>query len=137
MKNKKTKKIVGNGINYFISTALTISGALKLIGFKPYKEMIMELNPNYFENIYLLGIIAIVIPISLLLMVVAIELYPTLLISTIDPKFNIHIYNAASSNKSLGIMLLFVVIGAPLIIGYTFFVYKTFWGKVELGETSY
>jgi len=60
MKNKKTKKIVGNGINYFISTALIISGALKLIGFKPYKAMIMELNPNYFENIYLLGIIAII-----------------------------------------------------------------------------
>ena len=60
MKNKKTKKIVGIGINYFISTTLIISGALKLIGFKPYKEMIMELSPNYFENIYLLGIIAIV-----------------------------------------------------------------------------
>ena len=77
------------------------------------------------------------ITISLLLMVVAIELYPTLLISTIDPKYNIDIYNAASSEKSLGIMLLFVAIGIPLILGYTFFVYKTFWGKVELDETSY
>lgn len=77
------------------------------------------------------------ITISLLLIVVAIELYPTLLISTIDPKYNIDIYNAASSEKSMGIMLMFVVIGAPLILGYTFFVYKTFWGKVELDETSY
>lgn len=77
------------------------------------------------------------ITISLLLIVVAIELYPTLLISTIDPKYNIDIYNAASSEKSLGIMLLFVAIGTPLILGYTFFVYKTFWGKVELDETSY
>lgn len=77
------------------------------------------------------------ITISLLLIVVAIELYPTLLISTIDPKYNIDIYNAASSEKSLGIMLLFVAIGTPLILGYTFFVYKTFWGKVHLDETSY
>ena len=77
------------------------------------------------------------ITISLLLIVVAIELYPTLLISTIDPKYNIDIYNAASSEKSLGIMLMFVLIGTPLILGYTFFVYKTFWGKVELDETSY
>jgi cytochrome d ubiquinol oxidase subunit II len=77
------------------------------------------------------------ITISLLLIVVAIELYPTLLLSTIDPKYNIDIYNAASSEKSLGIMLLFVVIGTPLILGYTFFVYKTFWGKVQLDETSY
>ena len=59
MKNNKIKKIVGNSINYFISIALIISGILKLIGFEPYKEMIMELSPHYFENIYLLGIIAI------------------------------------------------------------------------------
>jgi cytochrome d ubiquinol oxidase subunit II len=77
------------------------------------------------------------ITISLLLIVVAIELYPILLLSTIDPKYNIDIYNAASSEKSLGIMLMFVVIGTPLILGYTFFVYKTFWGKVQLDETSY
>jgi cytochrome d ubiquinol oxidase subunit II len=77
------------------------------------------------------------ITISLLLIVVAIELYPTLLISTIDPKYNIDIYNAASSEKSLGIMLIIVAIGTPLIIGYTLFVYKTFWGKVKLDETSY
>jgi len=77
------------------------------------------------------------ITISLLLIVVAIELYPTLLISTIDSKYNIDIYNAASSEKSLSIMLMFVAIGVPLILGYTFFVYRTFWGKVKLDETSY
>jgi cytochrome bd ubiquinol oxidase subunit II len=77
------------------------------------------------------------ITISLLLILVAIELYPTLLFSTVDSKYSIDIYNAASSDKSLGIMLLFVAIGVPLILGYTFFVYKTFWGTVKLDETSY
>ena len=86
---------------------------------------------------YLSAFIFSSITISLLLIIVAIELYPTLLISTIDPKFNIDIYNAASSDKSLGIMLLFVVIGAPLVAGYTIFVYKTFKGKVKLDEFSY
>ncbi len=47
------------------------------------------------------------------------------------------IYNSASSEKSLGIMLLFAVIGAPLVISYTVFVYRTFWGKVRMDETSY
>lgn len=75
--------------------------------------------------------------ISLLLVIVAIELYPILLISNVDPAFNITIYNAAASDKSLGIMLLFVVIGAPLVLGYTFFVYRTFRGKVKLDEMSY
>ena len=59
MKNNNTKKRIGNSINYFIAVALIISGALKLIGFEPYKEMIEELSSHYLENIYLLGIIAI------------------------------------------------------------------------------
>jgi cytochrome d ubiquinol oxidase subunit II len=75
--------------------------------------------------------------VSLLLILVAIELYPNLLLSTVDPKYNIDIYNAASSTKSLQIMLTIAAIGTPLVIGYTIFVYKTFSGKVKLDETSY
>jgi cytochrome bd ubiquinol oxidase subunit II len=74
---------------------------------------------------------------SLLLILIAIELYPTLMISTIDPKYNITIYNAASSVKSIKIMMLIVAIGAPLVGLYTVFVYRTFRGKVKLDDTSY
>lgn len=75
--------------------------------------------------------------ISLLLMLVAIELYPNLLLSTIDAKHTLTIYNAASSQHSLSIMLLIVAIGAPLVLAYTIFVYNTFKGKVKIDETSY
>lgn len=75
--------------------------------------------------------------IASLLVLVAIELYPNLLLSTVDPRFNLNIYNAASSTKSLKIMLIIASIGAPLIMTYTLFVYKTFKGKVKLDETSY
>jgi cytochrome d ubiquinol oxidase subunit II len=75
--------------------------------------------------------------IAFLFMILAIELYPTLLISTINPAYNITIYNAASSQKSLGIMLIIVAIGTPLVLGYTAFVYSTFKGKVKIDETSY
>jgi len=75
--------------------------------------------------------------ISFLLVLVAIELYPVLIFSTLDPAYNLTVYNTASSEKSLGIMLLMAAIGIPLVAGYTFFVYKTFYGKVELDETSY
>jgi len=77
------------------------------------------------------------ISIGILFMLVAIELYPVLILSTIDPVYNITVYNAASSEKSLGISLTFAAIGIPLVLSYTFFVYKTFWGKVKLDETSY
>jgi len=74
---------------------------------------------------------------SFLLITVALELYPQLLYANNNIENSITIYNAASSDKSLGIMLQFVAVGVPLIIGYTYFVYKAFWGKVELDETSY
>ena len=77
------------------------------------------------------------ITISLLLIIVAIELYPNLLYSTLDPAHTITVYNAASSEKSLGIMLTFAAIGTPLVIGYTAFVYFTFRGKVRIDDTSY
>lgn len=75
--------------------------------------------------------------ISLLLVIVAIELYPMLLFSTIDPKYSIDIYKAASSTKSMQTMLIIVAIGTPLVLAYTIFVYKTFRGKVKLDDTSY
>lgn len=67
----------------------------------------------------------------------AVELYPTLIISTIDPAYSLTIYNSAASDKSLGIMLTIAAIGVPLVAGYTYFVYRTFAGKVELDDTSY
>ncbi len=75
--------------------------------------------------------------VALLLVLVSIELYPVLVLSTIDPKYNLTIYNAASSEKSLKIMLTIAAIGAPLVVAYTGFVFWTFRGKVKLDETSY
>lgn len=74
---------------------------------------------------------------SFLLILVAIELFPVMVLSTVDPDYSITVYNAASSEKSLGIMLVLTAIGAPLVILYTVFVYRTFWGKVKMDETSY
>mgnify|MGYP000288869002 FL=1 len=74
---------------------------------------------------------------AFLLMLVAVQLYPVLLPSTINPEYSVTIYNAASSQKSLGIMLTIVLIGAPLLAGYFLFLYKTFHGKVKLDDTSY
>lgn len=75
--------------------------------------------------------------IALLLVLVAIELYPTLLWCTNDPTLSLTVKNAAASQKSLSIMLTVAAIGTPLVIGYTVFVYRTFAGKVKLDETSY
>ena len=77
------------------------------------------------------------ITVSMLFVLVAIGLYPTFLQSTIDPAYNITVYNSAASEKTLGIMLLMASIGAPLVGLYTFIVYRSFRGKVKLDEHSY
>lgn len=74
---------------------------------------------------------------AFLLLTVAIEVYPRLLYASNNAANSITIYNAAASQKSLGIMLTIAAIGIPLIATYTFLVYKAFWGKVEMDDTSY
>ena len=74
---------------------------------------------------------------TFLLILVAIELYPVILLNSADMESSMTIYNAASSEKALGIMLTITAIGFPLVIAYTIFVYRTFWGKVKLDEMSY
>ena len=75
--------------------------------------------------------------VSMLFVLVAIGLYPTFLRSTLDPAFDITVYNSAASEKTLGIMLLMASIGVPLVGLYTFIVYRSFRGKVKLDEHSY
>ncbi|MBZ9651871.1 cytochrome d ubiquinol oxidase subunit II [Psychroflexus montanilacus] len=75
--------------------------------------------------------------IALLLVIVAFELYPRLLLSNSDIENSITIYNAAASTKTLKIMMGFVAVGGPLVLLYSYFVYKTFWGKVQTDAEGY
>jgi cytochrome d ubiquinol oxidase subunit II len=86
---------------------------------------------------YLRSFIFSALSISFLLIVVAIELYPVIILSKGNPEASMTIYTAASSDKALGIMLTITAIGFPLVLAYTVFVYRAFWGKVKLDETSY
>jgi cytochrome d ubiquinol oxidase subunit II len=86
---------------------------------------------------YLFAFLSSAVVISMLLVIVALELYPTVIYASNDPQNSLTVYNSASSDKSLGIMLTFAAIGVPLVASYTIFVFYTFRGKVELDETSY
>jgi len=86
---------------------------------------------------YLRSFIFSSLSLSFLLILVAIELYPVIILNNVAMENSMTIYNAASSGKALGIMLTITAIGFPLVIAYTVFVYRTFWGKVKLDETSY
>jgi len=75
--------------------------------------------------------------IAALLFLLGMALFPNMIISTIDPTYNLNIYNAASSQSTLTIMAIIALIGMPLVLTYTAIIYWTFRGKVQLGEFSY
>ncbi len=68
---------------------------------------------------------------------VGIALFPNLLVSSISAHFNLTIYNAASSHKTLAIMAIIAALGMPFVLAYTAVIYWTYRGKVRLGEHSY
>jgi cytochrome bd ubiquinol oxidase subunit II len=72
-----------------------------------------------------------------LMMLFAIGIFPNLVLSTPNPEYSLNIYNAASSQKTLGIMLTMAIIGIPFVLAYTISIYWIFRGKVKLEATSY
>ena len=67
----------------------------------------------------------------------AIGLFPNIVMSNPDPQNSLTIYNAASSQKTLNIMLIIALIGIPFVLAYTVSIYWIFRGKVKLTKMSY
>jgi cytochrome bd ubiquinol oxidase subunit II len=63
--------------------------------------------------------------------------YPCLVYSWPHPENSLDIYNAASSHKTLVIMLIIACIGVPVVLTYTACIYWIFRGKVKLDRMSY
>lgn len=65
------------------------------------------------------------------------EMYPHLVLSNPEPAHSLTIDNAASSSKTLAIMLTIALIGIPVVLAYTISIYWIFRGKVKLSPMSY
>lgn len=72
-----------------------------------------------------------------LLISAAVGLYPNLLVSTLNPSYNLTIFNAASQPNTLTVMLIMALIGMPFVLLYTAGVYYIFRGRVQIGPSSY
>lgn len=78
------------------------------------------------------------INIILLMILYGIGTLPNIIRAINDPaNLSLTVYNASSSEKTLGILLLMALIGLPLVVSYTVVVYWIFHGKVKLDTTSY
>lgn len=66
-----------------------------------------------------------------------IALFPNMMVSSLDPAYNLTIYNSASSESTLKLMRTIAFLGLPFVLGYSTVVFWIFRGKVKLDETSY
>jgi len=74
---------------------------------------------------------------ALLLMLFGVGLYPNMVYSLPNPANSLDVYNAASSQKTLEIMLIIAGSGVPIVLAYTASIYWIFRGKVKLDANSY
>jgi cytochrome d ubiquinol oxidase subunit II len=65
------------------------------------------------------------------------EMYPNLVLCQTDPGRSLTVHNAASSTKTLRVMLTIAAIGVPVVLAYTTSIYWIFRGKVRLDRMSY
>ena len=72
-----------------------------------------------------------------LMLLAAIGMFPFLVMGRPYPELGLTVYNSASSPKTLMIMLVIALIGAPLVLAYTSSIYYIFRGKVKLDPMSY
>ncbi|MCP4582359.1 MAG: cytochrome d ubiquinol oxidase subunit II [candidate division Zixibacteria bacterium] len=67
----------------------------------------------------------------------AVSLFPRLVPSLTDLTYSLTAYNASSTPRTLKVMLIMALIGMPLVIGYTIYIYRVFRGKAVITDESY
>jgi cytochrome d ubiquinol oxidase subunit II len=67
---------------------------------------------------------------------VGLSMFPYILPSSIDPHSSLTVWNASSSQKTLGIMLVVTVVFLPIVLAYTAWAYKIMWGRLTTDVVS-
>lgn len=76
--------------------------------------------------------------VTFLIILFGLGLYPHIIRSSVNTMQNsITVFNAASTRITMIVLLIIVSIGIPLVVGYGWWIYRIFKGKVKLDATSY
>jgi len=75
--------------------------------------------------------------IASLLAATATGVYPTLLASTIDPAFTLDISNASAGGIGMSVGIYWWIAAMIITVGYFIYLFRTFAGKVKLGEAEH
>lgn len=86
---------------------------------------------------YFLSFILSSLTIASIIGLSAVSLFPRLVPSNINLNYSLTIYNSSSSQRTLMTMFIIALIGMPIVIAYTIFIYRVFKGKVVISKESY
>jgi cytochrome bd ubiquinol oxidase subunit II len=89
------------------------------------------------RKFYLRGFFSSCMVIACAIGLMGVGLFPRMAPSSINLDYSLTIHNASSSPRTLQIMLIIALIGMPLVIAYTAFIYTVFKGKVVVTKDSY
>ena len=67
----------------------------------------------------------------------AVCLFPRVVPSSLDLANSLTIYNASSTPRTLTVMLVIALVGMPIVIAYSAYIYRVFAGKVVITQESY
>jgi len=67
----------------------------------------------------------------------AVSMFPRLVPSSTDLAYSLTAYNASSTPRTLTVMLIITLIGMPIVIGYTIYIYRIFKGKTVVEADGY
>lgn len=85
-----------------------------------------------------LAFLSSIFSIAFLFVLYALGIYPHIVRSSINTMQNsITLFNSASTRLTITILIVIAGIGVPLVIGYGWWIYRIFRGKVKLDSSSY
>jgi len=64
------------------------------------------------------------------------SIFPNLVPAHNDSARSLTVFNSSASQNTLGIMFIVALIGMPLVVGYTVYIYRTFAGPVRLDDSD-
>lgn len=128
-----------------VLTLFFVPHVAEIVKSRPYTLGILVLNVLAVLNIvrqerrkhYFYAFLSSCAVILLLMVLFACSMYPNMVFSYPNLENSLTIYNAASTDKTLGIMLIVAGIGVPIVLAYTFSIYWIFRGKVHITDESY
>lgn len=129
--NPLAKEVVREAGAWFdIYTKMPIAMLLPAIG------LLAPLVARFFSRIGVpsLGFVASSLGMTGIIGTAGAALFPFVMPSSTQPNSSLTVWDAASSQMTLKIMLFAVLIFLPIVLGYTFWAYRAMWGKVTLAD---